>query len=179
MKVNVAPVWFVGFVGFAGPLLIVGAGGLAVHRPRRADAVADARDMGADRIIVFDRIPGRLDLARACSADHALSIDELPTPKKRIAAVKDLTEGFGVAMANYSLWALGQGARVPQAHARSPPVRVAPVARVPARADLGRVQPGRVAAQRPRSVAGVARGDLDGLTSRLTPEAPGYTRPKS
>jgi threonine dehydrogenase-like Zn-dependent dehydrogenase len=70
-------------------VVIQGAGGLGIN------AVAVARDMGADRVIVFDRIPGRLDLARAFGADHALSIDELDTPERRIAAVKDLTGGFG------------------------------------------------------------------------------------
>jgi threonine dehydrogenase-like Zn-dependent dehydrogenase len=57
--------------------------------------VAVARDMGADRVIVFDRVPARLELARAFGADHALSLDELPTPERRIEAVQELTGGFG------------------------------------------------------------------------------------
>jgi len=64
-------------------LVVQGAGGLGLN------AIAVARDMGADRIITIDRIPGRLDLARA------LSLDDLPTPERRIQAVRDLTDGFG------------------------------------------------------------------------------------
>jgi threonine dehydrogenase-like Zn-dependent dehydrogenase len=70
-------------------VVIQGAGGLGLN------AVAVARDMGADPVIVLDRVPARLDLARAFGADHALSIDELATPEQRVAAVKDLTGGFG------------------------------------------------------------------------------------
>jgi threonine dehydrogenase-like Zn-dependent dehydrogenase len=70
-------------------LVIQGAGGLGIN------AVAVARDMGADRIIVIDRIPERLALARAFGADSALSLDDLPTPEARIEAVRDLTGGYG------------------------------------------------------------------------------------
>lgn len=70
-------------------VVIQGAGGLGLN------AVAVARDMGAGRVIVVDRVPSRLDLARAFGADHALSLDELPTAERRIEAVKDLTGGFG------------------------------------------------------------------------------------
>ncbi len=77
--------------GFApGDTLVVqGAGGLGLN------AVAVARDMGADRIIVFDRVPGRLALARAFGADDALSIAELATPEARRAAVLERTGGLG------------------------------------------------------------------------------------
>src|SRR5581483_694737 len=52
----------------AGDAIVVqGAGGLGLN------AVAVARDMGADRVIVFDRLPERLALAREFGADHALS----------------------------------------------------------------------------------------------------------
>jgi L-iditol 2-dehydrogenase len=74
----------------AGDTIVVqGAGGLGLN------AVAVARDMGADRVIVFDRLPERLALARAFGADHALSIAELATPEARRAAVLDLTGGLG------------------------------------------------------------------------------------
>jgi L-iditol 2-dehydrogenase len=74
-------------------VVIQGAGGLGIN------AVAVARDMGADTIIVVDRIPERLELARAFGADHTLSIADLPTAKQRIEAVKDLTGGFGADIA--------------------------------------------------------------------------------
>jgi threonine dehydrogenase-like Zn-dependent dehydrogenase len=70
-------------------VVIQGAGGLGLN------AVAVARDMGADRVIVVDRVATRLELARAFGADHTLSLEELATPEKRIQAVMDLTGGFG------------------------------------------------------------------------------------
>jgi L-iditol 2-dehydrogenase len=74
-------------------VVVQGAGGLGLN------AVAVARDLGADRIIVFDRLPARLELARAFGADHALSLADLPTPERRIQAVLDLTGGFGADVA--------------------------------------------------------------------------------
>lgn len=74
---------------FGQTVVIQGAGGLGIN------AVAVARDMGADRIVVLDRIPERLELARAFGADHALSLEDLPTPQARIDAVMGLTRGFG------------------------------------------------------------------------------------
>jgi threonine dehydrogenase-like Zn-dependent dehydrogenase len=70
-------------------VVIQGAGGLGLN------AVAVARDMGADTVIVLDRVPARLELARAFGADHTLSLTDLPTPERRIEAVMDLTGGFG------------------------------------------------------------------------------------
>jgi threonine dehydrogenase-like Zn-dependent dehydrogenase len=74
---------------FGQTVVIQGAGGLGIN------AVAVARDMGADQIIVFDQIPGRLELACAFGANHALSLTDLPTPEARIEAVMELTGGFG------------------------------------------------------------------------------------
>ena len=70
-------------------VVIQGAGGLGLN------AVAVARELGADRVIVVDRVAARLELARAFGADHTLSLEELATPEKRIQAVMDLTGGFG------------------------------------------------------------------------------------
>jgi L-iditol 2-dehydrogenase len=78
----------------AGQTLVVqGAGGLGLN------AVAVAREMGADRIIVFDRIAARLALARGFGADHALSLGDLTTPAQRVEAVMELTGGFGADVA--------------------------------------------------------------------------------
>jgi threonine dehydrogenase-like Zn-dependent dehydrogenase len=74
-------------------VVIQGAGGLGIN------AVAVARDMGADTVIVIDRIPERLALARAFGADHTLSLADLTTPDQRIDAVKSLTGGFGADVA--------------------------------------------------------------------------------
>jgi L-iditol 2-dehydrogenase len=74
---------------FGQSVVIQGAGGLGLN------AVAVARDMGADKIIVIDQIPERLELAQAFGADHLLSLAHLATPEQRIEAVQDLTGGFG------------------------------------------------------------------------------------
>jgi threonine dehydrogenase-like Zn-dependent dehydrogenase len=76
-------------VRFGHSVVIQGAGGLGIN------AVAVARDMGAGTIIVLDRLADRLELARAFGADHALSLDDLPTAERRVDAVRDLTGGFG------------------------------------------------------------------------------------
>jgi L-iditol 2-dehydrogenase len=70
-------------------VVIQGAGGLGLN------AVAVARDLGTDTVIVIDRRPDRLELARAFGADHTLSLAELDTAERRIDAVKTLTGGFG------------------------------------------------------------------------------------
>jgi L-iditol 2-dehydrogenase len=70
-------------------VVVQGAGGLGLN------AVAVARDMGADRVIVLDRVASRLGLAREFGADHALSLADLPTPERRIEVVMELTGGFG------------------------------------------------------------------------------------
>jgi len=68
-------------------LVVQGAGGLGIN------AVAVARDMGADTVIVID--PERLELARAFGTDHTLSAVEVSTADRRVEAVKELTGGFG------------------------------------------------------------------------------------
>ncbi len=70
-------------------VVLQGAGGLGLN------AVAVARDMGAGRVIVLDRVASRLELARAFGADDTLSLADLPTAERRIQAVMDLTGGFG------------------------------------------------------------------------------------
>src|SRR5919109_2556960 len=70
---------------FGQTVVIQGAGGLGLN------AVAVARDMGADKVLVFDRIAERLELAHAFGADHPLSLDNLATPERRVEAVMELT----------------------------------------------------------------------------------------
>src|SRR5437667_141359 len=72
-----------------GQPLPAGAGGIGIN------AVAVARDMGADTVIVIDRLPERLALARAFGADHTLSTAELTTAEQRVEAARELTGGFG------------------------------------------------------------------------------------
>jgi threonine dehydrogenase-like Zn-dependent dehydrogenase len=70
-------------------VVIQGAGGLGIN------ATAVARDMGADTIIVVDRMKERLALARQFGADHTIDVSELTTADQRVDAVKQLTGGFG------------------------------------------------------------------------------------
>ena len=70
-------------------VVIMGAGGLGLN------AVAMARDMGADRIIVLDRLENRLQLAEDFGADETVNIEEYNTPETRVQRVFELTRGRG------------------------------------------------------------------------------------
>lgn len=74
-------------------IVVQGAGGLGLN------LIAAARDRGASKVIAVDAIPGRLQLARDFGADHVLDLRELKTPDDRIAAVKELTNGYGATFA--------------------------------------------------------------------------------
>jgi threonine dehydrogenase-like Zn-dependent dehydrogenase len=68
--------------------VILGAGGLGLC------AAPMMKDIGA-RVIVVDKVAGRLELARSFGADHTIHYDEFPTPEGRISRVKELTDGHG------------------------------------------------------------------------------------
>jgi threonine dehydrogenase-like Zn-dependent dehydrogenase len=70
-------------------VVIQGAGGLGLN------ATAMAKDMGAHRIIVLDRLADRLQLAEEFGADHTINIEEFNTPDTRYNRVMELTEGRG------------------------------------------------------------------------------------
>jgi threonine dehydrogenase-like Zn-dependent dehydrogenase len=70
-------------------VVIMGAGGLGLN------AVAMARDMGADRIIVLDRLENRLQLAEDFGADETINIEEYNTAETRVQRVFELTRGRG------------------------------------------------------------------------------------
>ncbi|PKB66637.1 MAG: hypothetical protein BZY81_06645 [SAR202 cluster bacterium Io17-Chloro-G4] len=70
-------------------VVIQGAGGLGLH------AIAMAKDMGADQVIVLDRLDNRLRLAEEFGADHTINIEEFNTAETRVERVKDLTNGRG------------------------------------------------------------------------------------
>lgn len=76
-------------VGQGDDVVIQGAGGLGLS------ATAIARDMGADRVIVLDRLHPRLELAREFGATHTINVDEYDTPQARIDRVWELTDGRG------------------------------------------------------------------------------------
>ena len=70
-------------------VVIMGAGGLGLN------ATAMAKDMGADRVIVLDRLENRLQLAEEFGADDTINIDEYNTPETRVQRVFELTRGRG------------------------------------------------------------------------------------
>jgi threonine dehydrogenase-like Zn-dependent dehydrogenase len=70
-------------------VVIQGAGGLGLN------ATAMAKDMGADRVIVLDRLENRLQLAEEFGADHTINIEEYNTPETRVHRVWELTNGRG------------------------------------------------------------------------------------
>jgi threonine dehydrogenase-like Zn-dependent dehydrogenase len=74
---------------FGDSVVIQGAGGLGVQ------AAAVAKDMGAATVIVVDQLPGRLELARAFGADHAIDLREVADRKDRVNLVRSLTGGLG------------------------------------------------------------------------------------
>ncbi len=81
--------WDVARLEVGEQVVIQGAGGLGLY------AIALARERGAGRIIVVDGVTERLDLAAAFGADELIDLRELPEPDRRIARVKELTDGWG------------------------------------------------------------------------------------
>ncbi|MBN1191611.1 MAG: zinc-binding dehydrogenase [Dehalococcoidales bacterium] len=72
--------------------VIQGAGGLGLN------AAPMAKDMGAARVIVIDKLPERLKLAGSFGADYTIDYNEYVTPKARIERVKQLTGGNGASL---------------------------------------------------------------------------------
>lgn len=70
-------------------VVIQGAGGLGLN------ATAMAKDMGAHKVIVLDRLEHRLRLAEEFGADHTVNIEEFNTPNTRRERIMGLTEGRG------------------------------------------------------------------------------------
>lgn len=68
-------------------VVIQGAGGLGLY------ATAVARESDALQVVVLERRPERVELARAFGADHVLNVDDFDSVEQRIEAVRDITEG--------------------------------------------------------------------------------------
>lgn len=94
-----------GGVGFGATVVVLGAGGLGLT------ATAAAKAMGAATVIVSDRIPARLDLARQFGADHTIDAGEVADSDTRVARVRDITGGRG---ADVVLEFVGLAALVPE-----------------------------------------------------------------
>jgi threonine dehydrogenase-like Zn-dependent dehydrogenase len=73
--------------------VIFGAGGLGLS------ATPMAKDMGASQVIVIDKMPERLEVAKQFGADHTIDYVQYPTPESRVERVKQLTKGAGANMA--------------------------------------------------------------------------------
>lgn len=58
-------------------------------------ALAVAKSAGAGKVIVIGAPRHRLDMALRFGADHVLDIDVLKSPSDRVAAVRELTGGYG------------------------------------------------------------------------------------
>lgn len=76
-------------VGIGDHVVVQGAGGVGIN------AIAVARTLGVEQIIVLDGIEERLQLARRFGADQVIHLQEFPTPQDRIRRVKQLTDGWG------------------------------------------------------------------------------------
>ena len=70
-------------------VVILGAGGLGLN------AIAMAKDMGAHKVIVLDRLENRLALAEQFGADATINIEEFSTLETKRDRVWELTEGRG------------------------------------------------------------------------------------
>ena len=80
-------------VPLEGVALIQGAGGLGLS------AAAVAREMGAARVIVIDKLPERLKLAQAFGADQTIDASELSYAGSAARAGDAVTGGKGVDVA--------------------------------------------------------------------------------
>lgn len=74
---------------FGESVVIQGAGGLGLF------AVAVAKARGAQRVIVVDGVPERLELARAFGADEVVSLEDHSDVNDRVRHVRNLTDGLG------------------------------------------------------------------------------------
>ena len=60
---------------------------------------AIAKEMGAARVIVIDKLASRLALSKSFGVDETICLDDYPTPEARLERVMQLTGGKGVDVA--------------------------------------------------------------------------------
>lgn len=63
--------------------------------PVGLSALAVAKSAGASKVILLGAPAARLDIARRFGADLVIDIDQVKTPEARIAAIRDLSRGYG------------------------------------------------------------------------------------
>jgi L-iditol 2-dehydrogenase len=75
---------------FGATAVVMGAGGLGIN------AIPQAKDMGAARVIVIDKMTEKLRAAKSFGADYTIDYTEFPTPQARIDRVKQIAGEDGV-----------------------------------------------------------------------------------
>jgi threonine dehydrogenase-like Zn-dependent dehydrogenase len=96
-------------------VVVQGCGGLGIN------AIAVAREMGAQKVIAIDAIDDRLQLARDFGADDVIDLRSYATSEDRVKRVKELTDGWGAdivvevaghpRVVNEGIAMLGQGGK--------------------------------------------------------------------
>jgi len=76
-------------IGWRDIVVVQGAGPVGIS------ALAVAKSAGASQVIVIGGPAARLELAEKFGADHTIDIDKAREPAARLAAVRDLTRGYG------------------------------------------------------------------------------------
>ncbi len=116
-------------------VVVQGAGGLGLC----ATAIASYR--GASRVIVLDRLPERLELARSFGADHTVDIDALDTLEARRDRILELTDDEG---ADIVLELVGRTELIPEG--------VGYLAPAGSLIEIGHVMAGRTFSLDPRAI---------------------------
>ncbi|HEU0103451.1 MAG TPA: zinc-binding dehydrogenase [Mycobacteriales bacterium] len=94
-----------GGAGFGADVVIFGAGGLGLT------AAAAARQMGAASVVVLDRLPARLELAKRFGADVTIDVSAVDDPAERVDLVRRASGGRG---ADVVLELAGRAALLPE-----------------------------------------------------------------
>jgi threonine dehydrogenase-like Zn-dependent dehydrogenase len=76
-------------IGLRDTVVVQGAGPVGIA------ALAVAKSAGASQVIVLGGPKHRLEMAKRFGADHIIDIDQVRTPAERIAAIRELTGGYG------------------------------------------------------------------------------------
>ena len=76
-------------IGLRDVVVVQGAGPVGIA------ALAVAKSAGASQVIVLGAPKQRLEMSRRFGADHVINIEEIRSPADRIAAVRELTRGYG------------------------------------------------------------------------------------
>jgi threonine dehydrogenase-like Zn-dependent dehydrogenase len=76
-------------IGWRDIVVVQGAGPVGIA------ALAVAKSAGASQVIVIGAPAHRLEMAKRFGADHVIDIEKVRTSAERIAAVRELTRGYG------------------------------------------------------------------------------------